>query len=163
MNATMKRSIAMASIVAPIMAMLFLSISFLMGASGPQEESWFLVAELSDLPTDGTPIHKTVSAKHFDAWTRLPDRPILDVFIRRSGNANDASVVPSWHHDSFRIPLRYDHRKKQYVSVCWNVAFDMQGKEVSDSESVRTGSSLTQLPVQVVGGDVWVRLDDIRH
>ena len=161
MESTMKKSIAILAAMSPILALLFFCGVFLVDSRGTPKQSWFLAANTSELPSDGAPLLKTISVKQFDAWMRLPDRPILDVFVRRSGNAEGASVVPAWHHDSFRIPLRYDQIKKQYVSVCWKIAFDMQGKEISQSESLRTGSSLTQLPVQVVDGDVWVRLDDV--
>lgn len=162
MHSTTKKSFAITAIAAPLLALLFLGTAFLVGARDIATQSWFVVAKTSELPSDGTPILKTVSAKRIDAWERLPDKPICDVFVRKSQNADGASVVYTWHHDSFRIPLRYDPLTKQYVSVCWNLAFDMQGKEVIEKESIPTGLRLTQLPVQVVDGIVWVRLEGVR-
>lgn len=157
MHFTTKKSIAMTAIAAPQLALLFLSFAFLVGASDTPEEAWCFVAKTSELPSDGTPVLKTVSAKQFDAWMRLPDQPICDVFVRKSRNADGASVMHSWHHDEFRIPLRYDEITRQYVSVCWKVAFDLQGKEVRGKEDSAMRSNLAQLPVQVADGVIWVR------
>jgi hypothetical protein len=163
MHSTTTKSIALTAIAAPMFVLLFLCTAFLVGARDTATQSWFLVAKTSDLPSDGTPLLKTVSAKRFDAWMRLPDKPICDVFVRKSQNADGASVVHSWHHDQFRIPIRYDQKSHQYVSVCWNIACDLQGREVIEKESPPTGLSLTPLPVRVADGAVWVRLDGVRQ
>ena len=163
MQPAKKKSIALTALAAPPLTLLLLSIAFLVGASDAPKQSWFLVAKTSELPSDGSPILKTVSAKQFDAWTRLPDKPVCNVFVRKSHNADGVSAVHSWHHDAFRIPLRFDEVTQQYVSACWNVAFDIQGNEVSGKESIPMSSKLAQLPVHVADGVVWVKLDGVRY
>ena len=90
MHSTTKKSIALIAIAAPMLALLFLGTAFLVGARDTATQSWFLVAKTSEQPTDGTSILKTVSAKRFDAWMRLPDdadHEFVDVGSGDSGGA----------------------------------------------------------------------------
>ncbi len=163
MHSTTKKSIALIAIAVPMLAILFLCVAFLVGAKDTETQSWLYVAKTSELPGDGTPIMKTVSVTQFDAWTRLPDKPICQVFVRKSLSADAASVMYTWHHDGFKIPLRYDPITQRYVSICWNVTFDLQGKEVTGKGSIPSDLSVTQLPAKVIDDVVWVRLDGVRY
>ncbi len=119
----------------------------------------YLIGSVFELPVDGTPVLRPVFGKRFDAWARLPDERICDVFVRREPRTMRVSVAPSWHHGDLRIPIRYDDRKNRYASVCWNVAFDMKGKEITNTGMKPIGFDLGMLPVQVDRNEIWVCLD----
>jgi hypothetical protein len=159
MHPTAMKSIAIIAISAPMLGLLSLGTAFLLDTYDTPSRSWHRVASMSELPDDGTPVLKPVYAQRFDAWMRLPDERLWDVYLRKETEFNRVSVVHSWHHPKLRMPILYDSTKKQYVSPCWNVAFDMQGKQLTDRGKKAIGVDLDVMPVRVADGEVWVRFD----
>lgn len=156
MHPTAKKTIAVGLLTAPMLGLMILGGAFLLSPSRPAAQPWHLIASLSELPDDGTPLLRPVYGKRFDAWTRLPDEWICDVFVRKEPNTTNVSVVPAWHHGNWRIPLRYDEHENKYVSICWNVAFDLHGKEITTLGMTRIGLDLDELPLKVIDDEIWV-------
>jgi len=163
MHATAKKVIASCAMTAPILGLMIVGGAFLLSPQSPTTQSWHLIASMSELPDDGTPMLMPVFEKRFDAWTRLPDERVCDVFVRKEPRTTRVSVTPSWHHGDLRIPIRYDDRENKYVSVCWNVAFDMQGKEIITPGMKPIGLDLGMLPVKVNHNEIWVCVDATAH
>jgi hypothetical protein len=161
MHPTAMKVIAITAIVVPMLGLILIGTAFLLDGHDTPSRSWHRVARLSELPNDGTPVLIPVYRQRFDAWMRLPDERIWDVYVRKETGSDNVSVVQSWHHSHLRIPIRYDSEEKQYVSLCWNVAFDMQGRQLTDRETKTEpiDFDIAVLPVKVNDGEVWVRID----
>lgn len=111
MHPTAKKTIALGALTSPMLGLMMLGGVFLLSPQTPPDQPWHLVASVSELPDDGTPVLMPVFGNRFDAWTRLPDERICDVFVRKEPSTTRVSVIPSWHHGDLRIPLVYDGRE----------------------------------------------------
>jgi hypothetical protein len=163
MHPIAKKTIALSAMAAPMLGLMIVGGEFLLSPQSPAPQSWHLIASMSELPNDGTPVLLPVFEERFDAWTRLPDERVYDVCVRKEPSTTRVSVTPSWHHGDLRIPIRYDDRENKYVSVCWNVAFDMQGKEITTPGMKPIGFDLGMLPVKVNHNELWVCVDATTH
>ncbi len=145
-----------------VMGML-LCVAFLTSSRDVRTTTWLPVVDVSQLPADGTPLEAKVSLKRFDAWMRMPD--VTDkVFVRKQPGSQQVLAFPPWHHSDFRIPIRYEVACQQFVSTCWNVAFDANGNETPSTACLRDSSvklRLNELPVRVLEGRVWVLASDL--
>ena len=159
MHPATTKAIALTVMSVPMLGFMMLGAAFLLSPHGPATESWHLVGSVADLPEDGTPVLMPVFGKHFDAWTRLPNERISDVFVRKVPETMKVSAALAWHHDQLRIPIRYEQREHKYISVCWNVEFDLQGHEIIGRGGKRVGFKLVMLPVEVENNSIWVCLD----
>jgi hypothetical protein len=151
-----KGVLAFSALIVPILGAAWLGAGFLTFRHKPPMQSKFYVTSLSELPDDGTPVLKAVYQKQYDAWTRLPDQRIGNVFVRKDPMTARVSIFRSSHHAEFRIPLRYEAEAKQYVSCWWNVAFDLRGKEIRKLCAQASGFDMTSLPLQIRDEGVWV-------
>ena len=159
MHSAATKAIAVAVMSVPMLGFMMLGAAFLLSPHGPAPESWHLIGSVSDLPDDGLPVLIPVFGKHFDAWTRLPDEKISNVFVRKEPGTTKVSAALAWHHGQFRIPIRYDQSEHKYVSACWNVEFDLQGHEIIERGIKPIGFNLVMPPVEVEHKAIWVCLD----
>src|SRR5882672_3559368 len=85
---------------------------------------WLFVANVADLPVDGQPRAMPVLVPDRDAWTRLPDRVVGWVFVRRVSGVDQVLVLEP-HHGPLRVGVNYDEQAKVFQS-CWRVRFDLE-------------------------------------
>jgi hypothetical protein len=159
MRPFIKQSLTIVALVLPLLGLLLLGAAFLSGAPVAPPSAWRFVAMQSELPDDGTPLLKTVYEGRHDAWLQLPDRPLGNVFVRKEPGTAHPFAVAAWHRGKLQIPIEFDLEKQCYQSVCWNVAFDLHGRQLLQPGHVRDESDLAVLPVQIRQNAVWVNLD----
>lgn len=123
---------------------------------GPAE--WIVVGKLSELPNDGEPHLRAVMAAQVDAWRRLPDRPIGDVFLRRQPGSEWVTVLQARHGGDLRIPVEYDARAKEFRSCCWKVSFDLEGSALGGAGLYR--NHMRRIAYRIVDDAVQVRSTD---
>lgn len=159
MRATyMKIAIVLLALV-PLGTLGLASAAFLAPHREPAPGPWFKVATLGDLREDGEPIRAMITVPAHDAWAQLPDRFIGYVFVRRL--PGDAAVVAlrAEHHPFLHIAVNYDATKRLFHSTCWNLSFDLDGKEIMTDDLPPVGHEIERLPVHLDGADIWVRYE----
>jgi hypothetical protein len=77
------------------------------------------------------------------------------VFVRRLPGVDRVLVLEPRHHGRMRVCVTYDEQANVFQS-CWRVRFDLEGRELPDSDLPPMGDRMERLPVRVVGGQVFV-------
>jgi hypothetical protein len=123
----------------------------------PAHSTWVCVGQLAHLPDDGTPVRVAVQVPQRDAWTRLPDRKLGFVFLRRLPGGG-VMALRAEHHQGFRIPVVYDPSQRSFRSTCWLVRFTLDGREIADDGAL-IGDTMQAVPVRVSDQAVFVRYE----
>src|SRR5262245_47253153 len=157
----MRRPISVLMLAICVCLLLLLGLPAIAFIASPvRQESpsspWLFVANVADLPTDGQPKRMPVLAPDRDAWARRPDRVVRSVFVRRLPGQDGVLVLESQHHGPLRMPVSYDEQAKVFNSCCWRVRFDLEGRELPESDLPPIGHRMERLPARVVGGQVFV-------
>jgi hypothetical protein len=116
------------------MAMLLLSVTagaglaFLLApAWTPPPPAWLRVAEISELPTDGTPIRVAVAVADRDAWTRRPNRVLGHAFLRRVPTTGEVIALNSV--TQYGASVEFEHEIGALCDRgCWGLCFDLEGR-----------------------------------
>ena len=125
-------------------------------ASGRNASPWLRVAQLADLPATGVPVRVPVKLPQRDAWSRLPDRVLGYVYLRRLPDGR-VSALRADHHEVYHIPVAFDADAQNYRSMCWLLRFDLDGREIVDGARMVVGDRMEAVPVQISGEAVFVR------
>ena len=121
------------------------------GADGFQ-----LAANLSQLPTDGTPQRFTLRADVTDAWTRYRDRVVGSVYLRLMPNGQVIAFNDTCTHLGCKVD--YQTANKRFFCPCHQSAFDLDGKKQNKTPP----RDMDDLEVSVRTGEVWVKYQNFR-
>jgi hypothetical protein len=126
-------------------------------AREPSPSGWFFVGQLSSIPENGVPQRLPLLAPQVDAWARHHDDVVGYVFVRRIPGSQKIIALRTEHHDGFRIPVTYDDQAEVYRSKCWDVQFDLNGKEITERGKAGMGERMESLSVEVAGDGIFVK------
>ena len=121
------------------------------GADGFQ-----LAANLSELPTDGTPQRFTVRADVVDAWTLYRNRVLGSVYLRLMPNGQVIAFNDTCPHLGCKVD--YQASNQQFFCPCHQSAFDRDGKKLNQTPP----RDLDDLTVEVRTGEIWVKYQNFR-
>ena len=121
------------------------------GADGFQ-----LAANLSQLPTDGTPQRFTLRADVMDAWTLYRDRVLGSVYLRLMPNGQVIAFNDTCTHLGCKVD--YQASNKRFFCPCHQSAFDLDGKKQNKTPP----RDMDDLEVSVRTGEVWVKYQNFR-
>ncbi len=127
MHSYAKKTIAIALLIAPVTLLGVVGVIFVV--SPPRSRSdflWLSVAPISRIPADGQPALLPIIAPRHDAWMRLRDEIVGQVFARRDLATNEIQVI-SWLHGPLSVPVDFDPRSGGFISRCFDVRFDING------------------------------------
>ena len=122
-----------------------------LGAGGFQ-----LAANLSQLPTDGTPQRFTLRADVMDAWTLYRDRVLGSVYLRLMPNGQVIAFNDTCTHLGCKVD--YQTANKRFFCPCHQSAFDLDGKKQNKTPP----RDMDDLEVSVRTGEVWVKYQNFR-
>lgn len=119
------------------------------------------VANLDDLPEDGTPVRVPVLADRRDAWNYFPEQPVGAVWLRRTEEGQVLAFQGECPHLGCDITFVKAEGGQPGVFRCpchENPTFDLQGTLLQvDSSSPR---DLDALDVKIENNDVLVKFQE---
>jgi len=130
MDRGIKSIVAFTLLYAPVPALMAAGYVFLASSERPASD-WQTTSHVADVPLDGEPVRLVFRETHCDAWTRLDDRPLGAVFVRRPPNADGFQALNAFH-GKFGCSVEYDPHDKAYKSVCFIVRFDEDGRVITN-------------------------------
>jgi len=112
---------------------------------------WLHVADLAPLPEDGTPVLVAVAKPMYDAWTRLPDRVLGSIYLRRSLPTDEIIALSTWNEWGARV--EYDSEKRIFRDRrCWSGRFTADGRNLD----IGPQHDLVRFDVRVIGQNVYI-------
>jgi hypothetical protein len=117
---------------------------------------WHAVTVLDALPANGTPVRFPAPVADPSGWPAHPEQVRRHIFLRRVAGPWQVLALRADHHGRFRIPVTFDVQARVFRSVCWDVEFALDGKELP---ARGIGDELESLPVCVDNGLVFVRYE----
>ena len=111
---------------------------------------------LTDLPTDGTPIRVTLKSDIADAWTIYRDRVIGSVYLRLMPNGQVLAFNDTCTHLGCKVD--YQPAEKRYFCPCHQSAFGLDGARQNKTPP----RDLDSLDVEIKDGVVWVKYVNFR-
>ena len=117
--------------------------------SGPNP--WLHVASLDAIPDDGIPHDLRLFAKERDVWTKLPDRPIGHIFVRRLPSTDRVVAIHSI--TSFGSRMEFDKNANEFREPCWGMRYDINGKCLNEEPNA---GDLDLLQTKTEEGSVFV-------
>ena len=113
-----------------------------------------MLANIEDLPADGTPKLYQVVAERKDAWTKYANKPIGSVFLRKTGDTEVVAFNSSCPHAGCSVDL--NPNGEMFSCPCHESNFDMEGGIIGKSVSPR-GLDELEIDEQLLSkGEVWV-------
>jgi hypothetical protein len=132
MRPALKKTAAFSFAATPLALVVVIGFIALATPLRPSGASpWVPVATLSGLPVDGRPQCVSIRVPHCDAWTRLPDRTIDWIYVRRSPTSGAATALHTRH--KMGTFVEYDEPLNCFRNTCFIVRFDLDGKELPDN------------------------------
>jgi len=124
-------------------------------ATSPHSErtSTVIVANVSAIPADGLPHRYPVTVSHRNAWATGSPHIVGYLFLRRSQDSLGIRAFAATHSPTFNIPVSFDAQIGKFVSDCWSVEFDSDGRSLSPGFE-----DLQHIPVAVASDVVTVQL-----
>lgn len=120
------------------------------------EDGFQLAANLSQLPTDGTPQRFTLRADVTDAWTLYRDRVLGSVYLRLMPNGQVIAFNDTCTHLGCKVD--YQASNKRFFCPCHQSAFDLDGKKQNKTPP----RDMDDLVVSIRTGEVWVKYQNFR-
>ncbi|MBS0202980.1 MAG: Rieske 2Fe-2S domain-containing protein [Planctomycetes bacterium] len=111
---------------------------------------------VSDLPTDGTPLRVTLKSDIPDAWTTYRDRVIGSVYLRLMPNGQVLAFNDTCTHLGCKVD--YQPAEKRYFCPCHQSAFGLDGARQNKTPP----RDLDSLDVEIKDGVIWVKYVNFR-
>jgi menaquinol-cytochrome c reductase iron-sulfur subunit len=121
------------------------------GKSADGADGFQRAANLSELPTDGTPERFTLRADIVDAWTLYRNRVLGSIYLRLMPNGQVIAFNDTCTHLGCKVD--YQAADKRFFCPCHQSAFALDGKKQNDTPP----RDLDTLEVDVREGVVWVK------
>ena len=147
-------------------AVLFCSFAFLTAttavglaflhipSSQAEQNPWVRVSSLAAISDDGIPHEVPLFAKQSDGWTKLPDRVVGRVFVRRVPGAD--RVLAIHPVTPFGSVVSFDENAKAFAEPCWGMIYDINGTCLNEKPNP---GDLKLLRTKTEGGTVFVALN----
>ncbi|QGJ72125.1 Rieske domain-containing protein [Planctomycetales bacterium 10988] len=123
---------------------------------GPQA-GFLFVANLQEIPEDGTPRRFPIEAEKVDAWNRFDNVRIGAVYLRREGENVIAFSAVCPHAGCF---VEFKEAREQYECPCHNAIFSVEGERDDPKHSV-SPRNMDKLKVDETllaqASEVWVQ------
>lgn len=119
---------------------------------------FLLAANLSQLPTDGTPERFTLRADVTDAWTLYRDRVLGSIYLRLMPNGQVIAFNDTCTHLGCKVD--YQASDKQFFCPCHQSAFDLDG--VKKNQTPPRNMDVLEVEVAVRSGDIFVKYQNFR-
>lgn len=113
-------------------------------------------ADLSELPTDGTPVRVVLRSDITDAWTLYRNRVIGSVYLRLMPNGQILAFNDTCTHLGCKVD--YQAANKQYFCPCHQSAFELDGVPKNETPPRK----LDELVAEVKNGVVFVKYVNYR-
>jgi Rieske Fe-S protein len=113
-------------------------------------------ADLSQLPTDGTPVRFTLRADITDAWSFYRDRVMGSVYLRLMPNNQVLAFNDTCPHLGCKVD--YQSANSRFFCPCHQSAFDLEGKKSNETPP----RDMDELKVEIRDGVVWVKYEKFR-
>ena len=107
-------------------------------------------ANVSQLPTDGTPERFTLRADVHDAWTLYRNRVLGSVYLRLMPNGQVIAFNDTCTHLGCKVD--YQASNKQFFCPCHQSAFDLDGIKKNKTPP----RNMDDLVVEIRDGEVFV-------
>lgn len=124
--------------------------------SATEGDGFIPVAELDDLPEDGTPRMFTVVADKVDAWNRFPKQPIGTVYLRKVAPDQVLALNSTCPHLGCTVDFK--SAGGMFFCPCHTSSFDLDGKKLNEIPP----RPMDSLETKLVGNEVWVKYQDFR-
>lgn len=156
MSRNSAKSLAVLLYALPIVAMLSIGVAFLLTPE-PTQPTWHAIARVADVPDDGHPVRLPVVSATYDAWSRLPERRIGAVFVRKLPGVDRFRILEP-RHSRLSIAVVYDPEISRFKSCCRVLQFNLDG-EVITTDRVTPGlfENMRSVPHQVLDGELLVQ------
>ncbi len=119
-------------------------------------DGFLRAANLSELPTDGSPVRFTLRADVTDAWTIYRNRVLGSVYLRLMPTGQVIAFNDTSPHLGCKVD--YQASDKRFFCPCHQSAFDLDGKK----SNVTPPRNLDDLSTEVRDGAVWVKFQNFR-
>jgi menaquinol-cytochrome c reductase iron-sulfur subunit len=111
---------------------------------------------VSELPTDGTPVRVTLRSDVVDAWTLYRDRVIGSVYLRLMPNGQVLAFNDTCTHLGCKVD--YQAAEHRFFCPCHQSAFELDGKRKNQTPP----RDLDNLEAEIKDGEVWVKYQNFR-
>lgn len=111
---------------------------------------------VSDLPSDGTPVRVVLRSDIVDAWTIYRDRVIGSIYLRLMPNGQVLAFNDTCTHLGCKVD--YQPAEKQFFCPCHQSAFKLDGER----KNLTPPRDLDSLEAEVKNGEVWVKYQNFR-
>lgn len=113
-------------------------------------------ADLTELPSDGTPVRVTLRSDVVDAWTVYRDRVIGSIYLRLMPNGQVLAFNDTCTHLGCKVD--YQAADKRFFCPCHQSAFELDGKRQNQTPP----RDLDSLEAEIKDGVVWVKYQNFR-
>lgn len=113
-------------------------------------------ANVSELPTDGTPERFVLKADVYDAWTLYRNRVLGSVYLRLMPNGQVIAFNDTCTHLGCKVD--YQASNKRFFCPCHHSAFDLDGKRQNKTPP----RDMDDLTVEIRDGEVFVKYQNFR-
>ena len=113
-------------------------------------------ADLSELPSDGSPVRFTLRSDTVDAWTLYRNRVLGSVYLRLMPNGQVIAFNDTCPHLGCKVD--YQAADSRFFCPCHQSAFALDGKKLNETPP----RDLDDLQVETRDGAVWVKYQNFR-
>lgn len=119
------------------------------------ENGFLFVANVSQLPASGEPVHFALRADRVDAWNIFRNRTIGSVYLRLMGPGIVLALNDICPHLGCKIELK--PADKTFLCPCHGAHFKLDGEQITHVAP----RSMDTLPVELrKDGSVWVKYQE---
>lgn len=127
--------------------------------SGADADGYLFVADLSELPANGTPVRFPVKADLVDAWNILKGRTLGTVYLRQVPAARPPVIAFNDTCPHLGCKVNYQASAQHFFCPCHASTFDLEGHKINKTPP----RNLDALDVKIDDdGKVWVKYQDFK-
>ncbi|MEK6258877.1 MAG: Rieske (2Fe-2S) protein [Planctomycetota bacterium] len=119
-------------------------------------DGFLRAANVSALPTNGTPERFVLKADIHDAWTLYRNRVLGSVYLRLMPNGQVIAFNDTCTHLGCKVD--YQAANKRFFCPCHHSAFDLDGKKQNQTPP----RDMDDLKVEIRDGEVFVKYQNFR-
>ena len=123
---------------------------------GGDVDGFLAVAQLADLPDDGTPLSFALRADKIDAWNEFKDQSIGTVFLSKKPGDQVIAFSDTCPHLGCKVDFQESSRS--FLCPCHASTFTIDGMATNKIPP----RGLDTLEIKTVDGRVWVKFQDFQ-
>ena len=123
---------------------------------GASEDGFLPVANIAELPSDGTPLRFAITADKVDAWNLFKKQTVGTVYLRQI-----AGQVIAFNDTCPHLGCKVDYKPatKTYFCPCHASSFNLEG----DKTNQIPPRGMDALETRVTDGRVWVKYQNFQR